>query len=131
MLVRREDLLVTHSPFYLLLSWRFLALAPQLCTFFSSFFQNFGHILTFFSSKLYSTQIINPFLGSMISTNHDKVDRFQQIMKSLLFIYCKISFVIAKGDYWFSYLFFEQILANLYVQKEVIFPLANIIYSIL
>ena len=43
----------------------------------------------------YGTQIINSFLSSMISANHDKGEGFQLIVKSiypLLFLYFNISF---------------------------------------
>ena len=39
---------------------------------------------------------MNPFLTSMISANHDKVEGIQPIMKSLLFLYCKIIFWFCK-----------------------------------
>ena len=43
----------------------------------------------------YATQIINPFLNSRNSVNHNKVERIQLMVKSLergLFLYCRISF---------------------------------------
>ena len=41
--------------------------------------------------------MINPFLSSMISANHDKVKGFQPIVKALyplLFLYCRIFFFL-------------------------------------
>ena len=49
----------------------------------------------FYPLHFYATQMINPFLDSMISANHGKVEGLKPIVKSLypvLFLYCKISF---------------------------------------
>ena len=43
----------------------------------------------------YATQIINSFRNLIISVNHEKVEEFQPIVKSiypLLFFYCRITF---------------------------------------
>ena len=43
----------------------------------------------------YATQIINPFLISMISANHNELE---EIFFPLLFLYCKIYFENIEGD---------------------------------
>ena len=55
------------------------------------------HKIVFFSKfPFYETQIINLILSLMISANHDKDEEYLPLAKSycsLLFLYCRISFV--------------------------------------